>query len=1159
MLKALGETDTDLAGLEPMTFGEALTLAVTDAAQRARWGRVATLLGKLEAERVRVSIASVTTDPVMEGATLTFTLRADAAPAADLRVAVTVEDTQARAGSQGASDFVADGVMEVVIRAGRTQASFTVATVDDGENEPGGFVSARVNGGLDYAPGSPWGASAQVLDDDAPGEAGLASVTISGGAGVTEGGSAVFTLTAAPPPASSLTVSVVVTQTGDFAASGQAGLRRVTIGTGGTATFTVATEDDGADEADGAVRATVVSGAGYAARPRASANVAVADNDATPPPSGTTFVPDASLVADIRRWRGETRHGQAHVDRWTRVLIALGAETGSFEPMPSSEAQGYADRGWTRWAPVVAELRRKEAHDAGRPPQPRVTVAASSAGPVTEGAPVTFTLGADKAPAADLAVRYTVADAAGADFVAREDEGAKTVVIPAGRTSVEIVVATVADAADEPDGQVTLTLAAGAGYALGDAASASVAVSDDDATAGPTLSISDVTGAEGANLPFTITLSAPAAERVCFDARTRDSTPRSATAGRDYTPNLWNASRFLPCFRPGQTTLRLWIKTWNDAHDDPDETFEMVLSNPRGATIADAVGVGTITNSDPLPAAWLARFGRTVAGQAVDAVTARMAPPRASGLVGEIGGEDIVLKPSASPSRGAGPARDADRRAGPGGSAAGAHDETRRALAAVARAFDGTGGGSGDRETMNGASGGFGDAPSGTGTGPGSRRSRGMGGTDFLLETSLALTGVRDPDHGGSLAFWGRAARGSFEGREGALDLDGEVTTALLGADYARDDWLAGVALTRSAGKGGYAHAAAGAAGGGDVAASLTAAIPYAAVQASERLGLWGALGHGAGEVTLATGLGETLRADIGWTMAAAGMRADLLETPKEGPGPSLALTSDALWARTTSDGTRALAASASDVTRLRVGLEGGWTFDLEDGGSLTPGLEAGVRHDGGDAETGAGLELGGGIRWTDPGRGLSLDLGGRTLLAHGTAGLEDRGFSGGVTFDPDPASERGPSFSLRHDRGGRAQGGLDALFADAPLDMENRTGPDGGDPAGRWTLEGAWGLPVPGGRFTGSPHMGLGLAPDGRDMRLGWRLTPAGPVAPDLSFELAASRRETGSDAPEHGLGVEWGTTGKRALNWRMTAARRTRGGAGPETVIGLGFGLRW
>ncbi|MDE0459926.1 MAG: hypothetical protein OXI15_21765 [Chromatiales bacterium] len=33
--------------------------------------------------------------------------------------------------------------------------------------------------------------------------------------------------------------------------------------------------------------------------------------------------------------------------------------------------------------------------------------------------------------------------------------------------------------------------------------------------------------------------------------------------------------------------------------------------------------------------------------------------------------------------------------------------------------------------------------------------------------------------------------------------------------------------------------------------ASLTAAIPYAALQVSERLKLWGAAGYGAGEVTL--------------------------------------------------------------------------------------------------------------------------------------------------------------------------------------------------------------------------------------------------------------------------------------------------------------------
>ena len=51
--------------------------------------------------------------------------------------------------------------------------------------------------------------------------------------------------------------------------------------------------------------------------------------------------------------------------------------------------------------------------------------------------------------------------------------------------------------------------------------------------------------------------------------------------------------------------------------------------------------------------------------------------------------------------------------------------------------------------------------------------------------------------------------------------------------------------------------------------------FPYAALQVSERLKLWGAAGHGAGEVTLKTmdpgsgaGAGESYKADTSWTMA---------------------------------------------------------------------------------------------------------------------------------------------------------------------------------------------------------------------------------------------------------------------------------------------------
>ena len=63
--------------------------------------------------------------------------------------------------------------------------------------------------------------------------------------------------------------------------------------------------------------------------------------------------------------------------------------------------------------------------------------------------------------------------------------------------------------------------------------------------------------------------------------------------------------------------------------------------------------------------------------------------------------------------------------------------------------------------------------------------------------------------------------------------------------------------------------------------------------------------------------------------------------------------------------------------------------------------------------------------------------------------------------------------------------------------------------------------MPAFGGRFTGSPHLGLGLAAGSRDYTLGWRLAPAAN-APDLTLGVKAMRRESDGAAPEHGVGVE-------------------------------------
>ena len=40
--------------------------------------------------------------------------------------------------------------------------------------------------------------------------------------------------------------------------------------------------------------------------------------------------------------------------------------------------------------------------------------------------------------------------------------------------------------------------------------------------------------------------------------------------------------------------------------------------------MAEATATGTIENDDHMPQAWLARFGRTVAGQVIEAVESRI-------------------------------------------------------------------------------------------------------------------------------------------------------------------------------------------------------------------------------------------------------------------------------------------------------------------------------------------------------------------------------------------------------------------------------------------------------------------------------------------------------------------------------------------------------
>ena len=296
----------------------------------------------------------------------------------------------------------------------------------------------------------------------------VVSVTADSG-GVTEGGDASFTVSASPAPAADLAVGVTVSASGDHGAA--TGPRTVTVPVAGHATLAVGTTDDGVDEEHGSVTATVVAGDGYWPSPsQGAATVAVSDDD------GTSYTVDPDVVAMVREQASQWHHGTAHVNRWNRVLVAFGEHDGdgvTGGPMTAAEAREMADRHSSPvWDEVVDELTALEAAQTA-PPAPEVNIAGAAGG--TEGEPVTFTLTANPAPAADLAVGVTVATTGDFGYGAPP----ASVTIPASG-SATVTVATTDDDADEADGSVTLTLNAGSGYTVGARSSETVSVTDDD-------------------------------------------------------------------------------------------------------------------------------------------------------------------------------------------------------------------------------------------------------------------------------------------------------------------------------------------------------------------------------------------------------------------------------------------------------------------------------------------------------------------------------------------------------------------------------------------------------------------------------------------------------------------------------------------------------
>ena len=570
----------------------------------------------------------------------------------------------------------------------------------------------------------------------------------------------------------------------------------------------------------------------------------------------------------------------------------------------------------------------------------------------------------------------------------------------------------------------------------------------------PGLSVADASVQEAANasLDFPVTLSRAASATVTVDYATSDGT---ATAGSDYTATSGTLT-----FNAGDTAKTVSVPVLSDLVNEGAETLTLTLSGASGADayLADASATGTINNDGPMPRAWLTRFGRSAAAHVLDAVQERL-----DGGSGEswarLGGHRL------------------------GAGTPGVMESARR-LSPPHGLFD------------------EGRSPDPAG--------QLMTLDQLLLGSAFHLVTMPPVESSGPrLTAWGRVTTNRFDADEDHMVLHGTVTTATLGVDGVWERWLTGLALAYSKGDGSFRQPGQPQTPESDVASSLTSVHPYVGFALSERVQLWGVAGFGAGSLELVLSDRDPMRTDIDMTMGAVGVRGSVVSTPG---GLELAVRSDALWVSTGSEATVGMAAAEAATNRLRLVLEGSRPFGGGAGGTLTPMLEVGLRRDGGDAEEGSGVEVGGRIVYDSP-SGLSIEAALRALVAHEASAYQEWGASGTLRYDPGRAG-LGMTASLMP-AWGMAAGGVGRLWSQP--DARGLAG-EPAPPAGRLDAALGYGLRALNGQGILTPYARASLVEGSEHAwHLGTRLT----VARALEFSLEAAHRQMPDQASAQELAL--------------------------------------
>ena len=368
----------------------------------------------------------------------------------------------------------------------------------------------------------------------------------------------------------------------------------------------------------------------------------------------------------------------------------------------------------------------------------------------------------------------------------------------------------------------------------------------------------------------------------------------------------------------------------------------------------------------------------------------------------------------------------------------------------------------------------------------------------------------------GSPAFWGRGDYGQLSSDDGSLDWDGNLTRAQIGLDARPGaEMLTGLALSWAQGSFDYTAPLLGEERvDGTYETRMLSLHPYVGFSPG-RLGVWLTAGLGRGNLDIDDEQGTIGQqsSDTSLRTASVGASGDLLASGPTQVRVKAAATVAQVEVEggslNVAEGGNRIAEQTVSANRLRLALKASHAYEAGMDGQVTPELEVALRQDGGDGQTGAGVEVGGGLRYE--GGGFTLEAMARSLVSDGDDAVEYKEWGAHLLLQRS-AGTGGRGLSLRVMPTYGTQANSLTLWERSVAEIADRGAVNA---QGQLRAEVGYGLAALGGRGVYTVYSGMTQAPERMQLRLGTRFE----VDSSMSVSLESTRWQRMAGAADHGL----------------------------------------